>query len=116
MNENEIKEYIEGTQELLTKTAATAEVYAKNAPIVAEKLIALGLIQGNSKQAAINSLQSPELVFSTLNKLLDSTLAANTRPSPGRLGTPEKSANVATPKDGKKESDKVWESHFLINK
>ena len=115
MEPKKVEEYIVGTQALLTKTAA---LYNENAPIIADKLIALGVIKVAQKKAALNSLQSPEFVLSTLNSLLDSSLATRSAPAqssaPAPLGSPVKIA-TAVVRGGKKESDINFENHFLKN-
>lgn len=109
MEDNQVKAYIEGTQELLTKTAA---VYQQHAPILADKLIALGLVKASSKQATIQSLQSPELVLSTFNLLLDSSLASQTKQaSASKLGEPVMKT-AAVKGQSKKESDIVFDKYF----
>jgi hypothetical protein len=111
MQNEQIEQYIKGTQELLTKTAA---VYSQNAPVLVEKLIALGLVKSSGRQAAINSLQSPEFVLGTLNSLLDSSLASQTTKQAVALGAPVKEATtVTTSLSKKKESDINFEKHFL---
>ena len=111
METKQVEEYIVGTQALLTKSAA---LYNSNAPIIADKLIALGVVKVSEKKAALNSLQSPEFVLSTLNSLLDSSLAANSAPvsTPAPLGSPVKTASAVV-RRGKKESDINFENHFF---
>jgi len=108
--EKEIQEYIEGTQALLTKSAA---VYEKHAPTIADKLIALGLVKASSKQAAVRSLHSPELVLKTLDSLLDSSLASRAPQPVSSLGSPVKLANTKVPEKGEKESELIWKRQFL---
>jgi len=109
-NEKEIKEYIEGTQALLTKSAA---VYEKHAPTIADKLIALGLVKASSKEAAVRSLHSPEMVMKTLDSLLDSSLASKSAQPVSSLGSPVKQANTKPTGKPVKESEQIWINQFL---
>lgn len=98
---------------ILEKAASDAAAYRTQAPVIVDKLIALGMLDSVNKQAAINSLQSPDKVMGALHNLLDERLEGPTKvaSAPSSLGSPEQAANTEI-KPNQKSADTIWQEAF----
>jgi len=102
--------YVQETQPIITKLAATEAKVAELAPKVVDTLIEKGALDASQRERAIVNIQNPVKALESLQKLASAQKSASKTTDPEPMGVPVNTKNASddSGKSKMKESDAVW--------